>query len=331
MLKKKIIAILIAILPVLVLFGCNTKQSNSGTDFVTGLQEKSSENNDPESYTEPDNEVTGDVIDSEPIQTTSEANDDEDDENTDGSGIIISEELKCASNLQHSDDRADFESDEVFANFRSVQAGNIKNNILYRSASPVDNSYNRAAYADKLSKDAGIKFILDLSDDEEKIAGYMAGPDFQSDYFKSLYENGNVALVRLRSDYTSEGYAEKTAEALRALSDAEGPFLIHCSEGKDRTGFVCVLLEALCGADYGEIKEDYMITYENYYGIEKDSGRADYNALVKGLLKPMLQTIVGSEDADVKNANLKDGAERFLKEGGMTDSEIEKLRKRLTE
>ena len=336
MLKKRMITVLIAVLPVLVLFGCNQKTGNSETDSGTGLQMEGVESSEKMPVIAvTDSEVVVDVTDSEnnPFSSESAGEPDEvfDDEDTTGSNVIISEELKCASNLMHSDDRADFESDEVFANFRSVHAGDMKDNTLYRSASPVDNSYQRAATVDKLCKDAGIKFILDIADDEESMAGHMAEPDFKSDYFKSLYESGNVALARLRSDYTSEGYASKTADALRTLLDAEGPILIHCSEGKDRTGFVCVLLEALCGASYNEIKEDYMLTYENYYGIDKESKKADYNMLVKGLLKPMLQTVAGSEDADVKNADLKAGAERFLKEGGMTDSEIEKLRSRLTE
>ena len=47
------------------------------------------------------------------------------------------------------------------------------------------------------------------------------------------------------------------------MTGQEGPCYIHCTEGKDRTGFVCLLLEALCGANYGELRDDYMTTYAN--------------------------------------------------------------------
>jgi protein tyrosine/serine phosphatase len=30
-------------------------------------------------------------------------------------------------------------------------------------------------------------------------------------------------------------------------------YVVHCIEGKDRTGYVCALLEGLCGATYEEI------------------------------------------------------------------------------
>lgn len=49
------------------------------------------------------------------------------------------------------------------------------------------------------------------------------------------------------------------------------PILIHCNEGKDRTGFVCAVLEALCGASILEITEDYMKSFENYFEVQKGS------------------------------------------------------------
>ena len=53
------------------------------------------------------------------------------------------------------------------------------------------------------------------------------------------------------------------------MTEHSGPCLIHCVEGKDRTGFVCALMLALAGASAQEIIDDYMITYYNYYGITK--------------------------------------------------------------
>ena len=55
------------------------------------------------------------------------------------------------------------------------------------------------------------------------------------------------------------------------MIEKDGPYLVHCTEGKDRAGFVAGLLEALMGSTVDEIKEDYMITYMNYYGVEYGS------------------------------------------------------------
>ena len=132
----------------------------------------------------------------------------------------------------------------MFANFRSVKATGIGENTLYRSASPCDNQHNRAPYVDALIKAAGIKCSLNLSDNEEKLQGYIAAGDFNSPYFLSLYENGNVLPPALNMNYGSEEFRKKVAAGLIELRQHEGPCLVHCTEGKDHAGFVCVLTKA---------------------------------------------------------------------------------------
>lgn len=97
-----------------------------------------------------------------------------------------------ALKLKYSKNREDFSSDEVFANFRNVKVGNIKEGILYRGASPIDNSMGRAKYADKLIESAGVKFDVNLTDNGDKIKRHFSKKDFSSNYFKSLYENGKT-------------------------------------------------------------------------------------------------------------------------------------------
>ena len=53
------------------------------------------------------------------------------------------------------------------------------------------------------------------------------------------------------------------------LIQHDGPVYIHCTAGKDRTGFVCMALEALAGASYQQIGDDYIITYDNYCTIRE--------------------------------------------------------------
>ena len=233
------------------------------------------------------------------------------------------------NSMQYSLNRTDFASDAAFANFRSVQAGNIKSDILYRSSSPCNDYIGRATYVDSLISEAGVAFVLDLADEEDTVKGYVEDSSFSCEYFKSLYESGKVKAVRISSDYTSDGYAEKLVEALTAMSEADGPYLITCLEGRERTGFVCALLESLCGADYDEIKNDYMISYENLYGINEDIHQESYDLVVTGLLDPMLQTIAGDENADVTQLDLEKAAEDYLLGGGMTSDQIENLKNKL--
>ncbi|MBO4832317.1 MAG: tyrosine-protein phosphatase [Oscillospiraceae bacterium] len=231
----------------------------------------------------------------------------------------------------YSFDRSDYPSDEAFCNFRSFSAGKIKENFMYRGASPVDNSRNRAAYVDDLLEQNGIRFIIDLADSEEDMNGYTASDGFSSEYAESLYENGCMVLLDMGSGYTGQVYKEKVVQGLRAALEHEGPIYIHCMEGKDRTGFVCLLLEALAGASFDEMKKDYMTTYGNYFGVTEDGTPEKYDAIVDLYFVPFMEFLHGTDDlSKLEKANYKNDARDYLKEGGMTNKEINQLRKMIT-
>ena len=261
-------------------------------------------------------------------------------------------DIQDARDIHDRDDRDEFPSDEVFANFRAVRVSGLAENVLYRSASPCDNQHNRAPYVDALCKDAGIGYILNLADNADKITGYIAKDGFSSPYFLSLYEDGKVDPIGLNMNYGSADFRAKLTAGLRKMAEEDGPYLVHCTEGKDRTGFVCLLLEALCGASYEEIVDDYMITYDNYYQITKEekrllgaalpgfmsyygldtqkvgAGAARYTVIVENVLDPMVQSLAQG-DPDFRTADLSRYAMRFLRDGGMSEAEILTLTEKL--
>ena len=238
-------------------------------------------------------------------------------------------EIQEARNLSYTDDRDDYDSDKIFANFRSIRAGDLKKKLVYRSASPCDNQHERALYADRLMKKAGVKRVIDLADDQEMIREYLKADDFDSPCFRSLYKKGNVFPLNMNASYGSDEFRAKAADGMKAILEGKGPYLIHCTEGKDRTGFMCMLLEALCGASYQEIVDDYMITYDNYYGITRESAPEKYDIIVSDVLDPMIRTMTGKR-VNIRNASLSRYAVRYLKSGGMKAADIQKLKEKLT-
>ena len=50
------------------------------------------------------------------------------------------------------------------------------------------------------------------------------------------------------------------ARYFQALAEAEGPVLIHCAAGKDRTGILAALTHHLVGVHPDDIVEDYLLT-----------------------------------------------------------------------
>ena len=90
-----------------------------------------------------------------------------------------------------------------------------------------------------------------------------------------------------------------------------------------------MLLEALAGASYEQITDDYMIAYRNYYGITRESDPAKYEIIVDSVLDPMIRTMIGDETADLTSADLSAAAERYLLSGGMEPVRIAQLKHRL--
>lgn len=232
------------------------------------------------------------------------------------------DDTQDALSMVYSDDREHYSSDAVFANFRAMSGGNLKPDMFYRGASPFDNQYNRASFINEFIEEYGIKYVLDLADTEEKIAGYSEKEDFKSDYAASLYDNGDVYLAGLSASYRSDNYVTKTVAMLKEMINHQGPFYIHCTEGKDRTGFICMLLECIGGCSYDELKYDYMETYFNYYGILESSDPEKYRSVVEVKFNDMIFWLAGvdkEEDATVDK--LKQGAHDYLINGGMSEEE----------
>lgn len=226
--------------------------------------------------------------------------------------------------------RDDYPSDEAFANFRAMKGGQIAENMVYRSASPCNNEYGRASYASALAEKAGVKFILDQADSKEEIEGYYANPTFDMSWHKGLFDNGDVAALDMSVNYRSQKFAGKLVEGLRQMIAQDGPYLIHCTEGKDRTGFTCALLEALCGASYDEMLDDYMISYDNYYGINKQTDKDRYDAVVDAKFNDIALCIGGQPvDGKLDGLDYKAGARKYLLDAGMTEEEITQLENKL--
>ena len=235
------------------------------------------------------------------------------------------------NSLVYTDERSDYSSDAVFANFRAVTVGDIAEGALYRSASPVNNEHGRASYADALIQKAGVKTVLNLADHKEDIDGYLAAEDFASPYYKSLYEAGSVIPLGMPVDYSSESFGADLTAGLAKLSQQPGPYLVHCTEGKDRAGFTSALLECLMGASLDEVVADYMVSYENYYGVTQAGQPEKYQLIVKNNILDMLRTIAGVEkDADPSGVDLQAAAEDYLTGFGMTAEQLTALKTNLS-
>ncbi|RCW44001.1 protein tyrosine/serine phosphatase [Halopolyspora algeriensis] len=64
-----------------------------------------------------------------------------------------------------------------------------------------------------------------------------------------------------------EGASKRLVEVFRVAVETDGPVLIHCAAGKDRTGVVCALLARAAGVRSDAIVADYVSTDRNMWRV----------------------------------------------------------------
>ena len=219
--------------------------------------------------------------------------------------------------LMRSENREDYPdlTDAEFANFRMIRMGGIAPERLYRSSSPVDPDISRNRYADRAAEEAGIRTIINLTDSEEAMRGFEG-------YSGSYYSGQHIIALNLGMEYESKEFRTGLARGLRFMLDHEGPYLLHCGQGRNRTGFVAAVLECLMGASEGEIVDDYMQTFRNYYGVMP--GSEEYEVIAGNNIRRMLCNVFGVEAID--GADLRFCAENYLVSAGLSPEEIGRLR-----
>ena len=240
----------------------------------------------------------------------------------------------------YTEERREGETDEEYANFRKVETTGIAPGVLYRSSNPLNcvNNAGRYAVADRLAEKAGIKTEIDLADTAEKLAVYMSMEGYASTYCPALYKAGCTIACGMMADSFSDDFKSRMGDAMRFIIDHEPPYLIHCNEGKDRCGFVSMVLEALAGAGIEEIRRDYMITMLNFYRIP-DRGES-YNLRQSLSIDRMVWLMCNEEalrdyrkidwkSADPGNADLQSAVEKYLGECGLDADECAALKSRL--
>ena len=232
-------------------------------------------------------------------------------------------------NLVRTDNRADYSSDAVFANFREVKLGGIPAERLYRSSHPAMNAdtgdtsdmVNRSPFAAALGEQARIATVINLADSPEELPSRAASVP----WYRNFVDRRNIIALGMGVDYKSPDFAGKLKSGLEFMISHNPPFLIHCNEGKDRAGVVVALLAALMGASPDAIVNDYMLSFENYYGVKKGEERY---ALISTVMLDIFKDFNGGTAPN--SGNTIAAAERYLGEVvGLSPMQIVELKLKL--
>lgn len=188
--------------------------------------------------------------------------------------------------------------------------------MLYRSSSPIDPKQgDRRFVADALVKETGVVTVVNTSDCRFKFRGFEG---FDDTHYASL----NQVALNMGHDYPSDAFLEDMYNGLDFISEFPGPYLIHGTQGVERTGYVCMVLEALMGATKEELLADYLRSYEEYHrqGPDTASWRAAREQGISNLL-----TFTGAADeAAVDQIDLVRATRTYLLEQvGLSEAQID--------
>lgn len=213
---------------------------------------------------------------------------------------------------------------------KTTSLGVMKQGQVYRGAGLKWNSAASDTYIENTPKEyeitakgiqtvkrLGIKTELDLR---------SAGETGQDGTSPAGIEN----YVQISSPYYAGGHAEGIDKAanyeavksiMQVFANADNyPIYMHCSYGKDRTGTVAYLLNALCGASKTQCWQDFWLSlYAESGAVKKENVQHTYDLLVG--LHNFINGQSGKTYAD-KTAN-------YLKSVGITNEEIQAIRNNL--
>ena len=223
------------------------------------------------------------------------------------SSIIIPGESGASHNAQE-------------VNFREIRMGHIAPNTLFRSSHPIKENKQEKVIS-MLAAKAKIGAVLNLSDTKAEITG----KSIFAPWYNRLLKNNKVIALGMDFNTTSEQFKKKLKKGLQFIISTQGPWLIHCHAGVDRTGIVVMILEAFMGATVDEITTDYLQSFNSIFdsSIYGEVNNNDSIVVMK------LLSIMGN-DVIINDKNLQVVAEHYLGNTiRLTAIELELLRKKL--
>jgi len=181
--------------------------------------------------------------------------------------------------------------------------GNIlKRGVLYRSSQLHNlNGQNQPAKLGQLLGDDAI--IIDLRPENSPPDKSIPGVNRINIPIAGWTDEVDVAV-------TDPARRSGLGRALKTMASADGPVLLHCIAGKDRTGWLVAMIMYVNGANDQQLMKEYLKSNDSGYTVKREwlntglsAARSEYGSIPK-----YLKHGLGLNDNDLRKLRQKFGA-----------------------
>lgn len=134
------------------------------------------------------------------------------------------------------------------------------------------------------------------------------------------------AIAIMKSVYTlfvdDSGIRSQLNRIFNEMASAKEAVLFHCSEGKDRTGWVTAILQSIAGVDKASIMENYLVS-NDYTRARTDATLSHMSPALQAIYQPLLTVDASYMEAGLSAiCNTYGTMDYYLKEGLELSQEI---------
>lgn len=231
-------------------------------------------------------------------------------------------------------------------------SGSIRPGVLYRSTQLASASGDDLAVLEGL----GLSLVVDLRTDveveqapDQQVAPYvrldvLADSDMASQASMEPLFADPKAFEQFLADGTAESYMRQAylefvdlpsaqtsyARWLRDLAASDGAVLVHCTNGKDRTGWAVALALLAVGVSEEDVFTDYLTTNDQYLSA---LGPVFEQVAAKGLDPALLEPVLGVREdylgTALSRVEALGGLDTYLSGLGIDDATRQALQTRL--
>ncbi len=202
-----------------------------------------------------------------------------------------------------------------FGGYALAGGGWVKRRVLWRSGQHHEASNQDLAAIAAL----GLTGVFDLRSDRERAShpcrrpeGFIAQINFVSDgsadqaphlaAVSGMWRDAATMRENMRKSYMGMPYRRQLGEMLRQyftdLASGQGPSLVNCMAGKDRTGFAVAMVQIALGVHHDDVLADYLLTNSAGDTLARIAAGGRSVATVLGDIDPEVLTVIMGVEAE---------------------------------